>query len=75
MNTKEKIEEILINDFGCFNDFTVDKLLDLFSVSGSVFVLQHKETRRIHGCFDTRDKAERYSNGSTNIAIMELEIA
>ena len=33
MNTKQKIEEILLNDFGCFDDFTVDKLLDLFSVS------------------------------------------
>jgi len=41
----------------------------------SVFVLQHKETRRLHGCFDNREKAESYANGSTNISIMELEIA
>jgi hypothetical protein len=34
MNTKQKIEEILLNDFGCFDDFTVDKLLDLLDVVG-----------------------------------------
>jgi len=32
MNIKEKIEEILLADFGCFDDFTVDKLLDLFAI-------------------------------------------
>lgn len=35
MNKKEKIEEILLTDFGCFDDLTVDKLLDLFAVSKS----------------------------------------
>jgi hypothetical protein len=30
---------------------------------------------RIHGCFDTIEKAEGYANGSKNIAVMELEIA
>jgi len=34
METRKKIEEILLNDYGCFDDFTIDKLLDLFSVSG-----------------------------------------
>lgn len=33
MNRKEKIEEILLTDFGCFDDSTVDKLLNLFAVS------------------------------------------
>ncbi len=33
MNKKQKIEEILLTDFGCFDDFTVDKLLDLFAIS------------------------------------------
>ena len=32
METKKQIEEILLNDYGCFDDFTVDKLLDLFGV-------------------------------------------
>ena len=34
METRKQIEEILLNDYGCFDDFTVDKLLDLFAVSG-----------------------------------------
>lgn len=34
METKKQIEEILLNDYGCFDDFTVDKLLLLFSVVG-----------------------------------------
>ena len=38
MNKKEKIEEILLTDFGCFDDFTVDKLLDLFAVSSRTLV-------------------------------------
>ena len=33
MNTRKKIEEILLTDYGCFDEFTVDKLCDLFSVS------------------------------------------
>ena len=32
MENRKQIEEILLNDFGCFDDFTVDKLLGLFSV-------------------------------------------
>ena len=33
METRKKIEDILLTDYGCFDDFTVDKLLDLFGVS------------------------------------------
>ena len=33
MDNRKKIEDILLNDYGCFDDFTVDKLCDLFSVS------------------------------------------
>ena len=44
--------------------------IETIEKSGSVFVLQHKETMRIHGCFNTREKAENYANGSTNIAMM-----
>ena len=33
MDNRKKIEEILLNDYGCFDDFTVDKLCVLFSVS------------------------------------------
>lgn len=36
MNRKEKIEEILLTDFGRFDDSTVDKLLDLFAVMPSL---------------------------------------
>jgi hypothetical protein len=34
METRKQIEEILLTDYGCFDDFTVDKLLDLLGVSG-----------------------------------------
>ena len=34
--TKKQIEEILLNDYGCFDDFTVDKICDLFIVSKSL---------------------------------------
>ena len=34
MDKRKKIEEILLTDYGCFDDFTVDKLCDLFSVVG-----------------------------------------
>lgn len=44
-------------------------------VGSSVFVLQHKENRRILGCFDTREKAENYVSDSVNIEIIELQIA
>lgn len=37
MNTRKKIEEILLTDYGCFDDFTVDKLCDLFNVRLSFF--------------------------------------
>lgn len=33
MGKRKQIEEILLNDYGCFDDFTVDKLCDLFIVS------------------------------------------
>jgi hypothetical protein len=33
MDIKEKIEEILLTDYGCFDDFTVNKILDLFVIS------------------------------------------
>lgn len=33
MNIREKIEYILAEDYGCFDDKTIDKLLSLHSVS------------------------------------------
>lgn len=32
METRKQIEEILLTDYGYFDDFTIDKLLDLFGV-------------------------------------------
>lgn len=34
MNVKNKIEEILLTEYQCIDYNTVDKLLDLFAVSG-----------------------------------------
>ena len=33
MSIKEQIEEILLNDFGSYDDYTVEKLLNLHGVS------------------------------------------
>lgn len=33
MENRKKIEEILLTDYGCFDDWTVDKLCDLSIVS------------------------------------------
>lgn len=76
---REKIKNILSNSYTKQGEFNEDKALNelcvLLGVSGSVFVLQHKETMRIHGCFATTEDAEKYSNNSPNIAIMNLDIA
>ena len=46
METRKQIEEILLTDYGCFDDFTVDKLLDLFAVINWVaFDFYKLETR------------------------------
>ena len=39
MDKRKQIEEILLNDYGCFDDFTVDKLCDLFIVSESTLTV------------------------------------
>ena len=36
METRKKIEEILLTDYGCFDDWTVDKICDLSIVSNWV---------------------------------------
>jgi len=33
MENRKKIEDILLSDYGCFDDFTIDKLCDLSIVS------------------------------------------
>lgn len=50
-------------------------IFDVSRQSGSVFILQHKETMIIHGCFATKNDAEKYANDSPNIAIIKLDIA
>jgi len=36
MENRKKIEDILLTDYGCFDDYTVDKLCDLSIVSNWV---------------------------------------
>jgi len=43
METRKQIEEILLNDYGCFDDFTVDKLLGL-SFCGYTLIFNGFET-------------------------------
>ncbi len=40
MENRKKIEDILLTDYGCFDDFTVDKLCGLYIVSGSSLLNQ-----------------------------------
>jgi len=40
----------------------------------TVYLLQHKETMLILGCFQTEEKAIKYVNGSENVAIKKLEV-
>jgi hypothetical protein len=48
--------------------------LSVGAVSGSVFVVQSKQKLIIHGCFNTRNKAVAYINGSPNMAIIEISV-
>jgi len=40
----------------------------------TVYLLQHKETGLILGCFQTEEKATKYLNGSENVVIKKLEV-
>lgn len=66
MNIKEQIEEILLNDFGSFDDYTVEKLLNLHSVSFSLptddeIIDKHNSLKTVHGevLEHTKDKLHR----------------
>ncbi len=48
----------------------LDRLNDEIKV---VYIIQHEETMRVHGCFKSKDRAERYSKGQTKIIIAPLE--
>ena len=39
-----------------------------------VYVIQHKCTLEINGCFKSRTKAEKYINGSIMYHILKLEV-
>jgi hypothetical protein len=39
-----------------------------------VYVIQSKKTLIIHGCFSTYEKAHRYTNGASDMAIKEIDV-
>lgn len=43
-------------------------------VKHTVFLVIRKSTLMILGCFNERAKAEKFTNGSDNLAIVELEV-
>lgn len=74
---KNKVEKLIVDWLKSDNENTThltNQIFILLDINSSVFILQHKETRRIHGCFDAIDKAEKYANNSTNIEIVKIEI-
>lgn len=54
MKNRNKIEDILLTDYGCFDDFTVDKLCDLSIVS------QQSELLRVFDSFYDWHKKQGY---------------
>ena len=46
MKNRKKIEDILLTDYGCFDDFTVDKLCDLSIVSQRSELLKAEDPER-----------------------------
>lgn len=42
------------------------------SKSDSVFIIQHKESGVIHGCFNNKTDAERFKDESKNLVLLEL---
>lgn len=41
----------------------------------TVYICQDKKNLLIYGCFDSEEKAIKYANGSTNIAITPLTVS
>ena len=39
-----------------------------------VYIVQDKRNLVIYGCFDTEQKAEKYSNNSVNAIVRKLEV-
>lgn len=38
-----------------------------------IYIIQHKKTMIIHGCFKTEEKAKNYVNGNIDYHIMPLK--
>ena len=55
-------------------DNTEYEALTKTNVSGFVFIIKHKYTLLIHGCFKTKEKAEKYTNGNIDYAIIKCKI-
>jgi len=48
--------------------------LNIPVVISSVYVIQHKYNLLIHGCFISKKKAEKYTNGNEDYAIIRLAV-
>lgn len=62
MEKRKQIEEILLNDYGFFDDFTVDKLLDLFNISLSL-TESEQEYEPYYGWCDVEGCENEGANG------------
>lgn len=57
------------------NADTGEKQCNLPVVMPCAYLVQSKENLLIHGLFSTYEKAEKYINGSPNMAIQKVDIA
>ena len=60
MNIREEIEKLLAEDYGCFDDKTVDKLLNLHSVSEplDIFMTYDRLDGEVFAAFTSKNRCE-----------------
>lgn len=51
-----------------------DMIEDILNTLTSVFLVQHKRSRVIHGCFRTSKKAHKYVGDNTSVEVVEIEV-
>ena len=54
--------------------FIIEAIKEKLSSSKKCYLIQHKETLLNLGCFDTREKAKKFINGNSSLAIQEMQI-
>jgi hypothetical protein len=72
---EKAIKETLVISNPSSIPWAVNRIMDLFTAKRTVFAIRRTMDGVILGCFDSREKAEKYINGNTTVAIQELSVA